>query len=995
MQIIPMKRKYNFGALVGVAIFLSLLQWDCAAATAPGMGDAESVSSDARSVSVKAGADELIVRVCEPGIIRVDFRKSGRFDPDTPVLDPQQKWDQPVTAEIHTDVDPMVIRTQRLIVKISKHPCRVSFYDLHERSLLTEPQQGGIFVDPDSDERGGLRFQHRATDHFYGVKAFDIHGSESDAAAGTLLRGGAGSISQTFQANASTQGGCGGPFIWTTGGYGVVVDSDNGFFTADNNQLSFAFGAPSPGTNGRLYAKKNSVRYFLMVGNPKEIFAELSDITGHAPMFPKWAVGFTNSQWGITEDAAIAAIDHYRAAAIPIDNFTFDFDWKAWGEDHFGEFRWNQQKFPSADNGGRPNATFSAKMISRQMHITGIMKPRIVRFTDPQGAGPQTVQGKEANDRGFWLPGLSWHKDYQSSLPCGELDFSKPDCRAWFWENLKIHGAMQGGISGFWNDEADEADLGNRHHVVFNNFEHMRMEQALYEGQRAWAEQGHTVNRVWSLNRNFYLGAQRYAYGTWSGDIASGFDSMALQPARMLSAIALGQMRWSMDTGGFHGTPNPENYARWMQFASLVPIFRVHGSYEEHRQPWVYGEQAETAAADAIRLRYHLAPYIYACDRELYETGVGLVRPLMVEFPHDPKSADVADEWMVGDSLLAAPVLAEHATSRKIYLPPRKWIDYFRGDVIQGGQSISYPISTTSWMDIPLFIRAGAIIAEQDVTPSIGFARPDHLDVDIFPDSHESSSEIYDDDGETYAYESDGFFKQRFVAGADHDGVSLQIDPAQGKYIPSVGYYLCHIHGPAAAKVTVDGKILTEVSTPAALISTTNAWCRGRDVYGQYTLIHVGISARHIQLSGSHPVDSSDEILEAEDGTPSGETTDTQLSFAHDHANFSGRGFVGGFNHPWSALSLSVKRHAAGDYAASLRIADDHHEQSLSLYVNGIRSQTLLLPATPDWNTWREIPVTLPLAAGNNALMLRRDPEDTGDVNIDYVKIPFTPKPKN
>ena len=358
-------------------------------------------------------------------------------------------------------------------------------------SFLNEPIDGGVFVDPASDSKGGLRFIHSAGEKFYGVKAFGIPDSRKDPAAGTLLRNG----SEPFQANAATQGGAGAPFIWTTSGYGFLVDSDNGFFTSTDDRLNFDYGTPSAKTNGRIFQKNHSVRYFHFVGPPKDLFAALAQATGHSPMFPKWAVGFTNSQWGIDQDGVIEAIDLYRARDIPIDNFTFDFDWKAWGEDDFGEFRWNKEKFPAADVAPAVDQPLLTKMNARGVKMTGIMKPRIVQFTQTDGSGPPTKQGKEASDRGFWIPGLESHRDYMSKLPCGELDFGKAEVRDWFWKNVKIHGAMQAGIAGFWNDEADEADLGERRHVIFNNFEHMNMERALYEGQRAWHEDGHAITR--------------------------------------------------------------------------------------------------------------------------------------------------------------------------------------------------------------------------------------------------------------------------------------------------------------------------------------------------------------------------------------------------------------------------------------------------------------------------------------------------------------------
>src|SRR5699024_6261273 len=138
-------------------------------------------------------------------------------------------------------------------------------------------------------------------------------------------------------------------------------------------------------------------------------------------------------------------------------------------------------------------------------------------------------------------------------------------------------------------------------------------------------------------------------------DIDTGFKAMAMQRARMLSAINVGAMWWGMDGGGFSGHPTDENYARWMQFGAFTPVFRVHGSEGETRQPWRYGPVAEKAATDAIRLRYRLLPYIYANAWHEHVAGVGLVRPLTFGWPDDPKVRNDVEAWMFGRWLLVSP----------------------------------------------------------------------------------------------------------------------------------------------------------------------------------------------------------------------------------------------------------------------------------------------------------------------------------------------------
>ena len=359
------------------------------------------------------------------------------------------------------------------------------------------------------------------------------------------------------------------------------------------------------------------------------------------------------------------------------------------------------------------------------------------------------------------------------------------------------------------------------------------MQRALYDGQRAISNQ-----RVWSVNRNFWLGSQRYAYGLWSGDIPTGFASMAGQRARMLSAINVGAMQWGMDGGGFkNGTPTPENYARWIQFGAFTPIFRVHGDFGQKRQPWVYGPVAEKAATDAIRLRYALIPYIYSHEYTRRSTGVGLVRPLLFDWPHDPQLRNDVDAWLFGDWLLVSPVVEPGQTSKDIYLPAGRWTDWFSGKVYEGGQSIHLAIDSKTWGDIPLFIRDGAIIPTQPPMDYVGQHPLTQLDVEIFPATKRSTFDYYDDDGSTYDYEHGAYFLQPLSAQRRGNTVQIELGAASGSFKPALQFYLLKIHGGAAAHISGDLKLFDDLDTLQH--SSGEGWARGHDRYGDVTWARV------------------------------------------------------------------------------------------------------------------------------------------------------------
>ncbi len=667
----------------------------------------------------------------------------------------------------------------------------------HDGSLEVDAASGARLLtleNPGVFAAGRVDLAVGVHDPLYGIGGYDAF----DASAPDLVRRG------TWMAEAGAQGHAGAPWVWSTRGWGVLFDTVGARFRINRGDILVDdFSKPD-------------IDAFVIVGGPAALFAGLRKLSGPAPMFPKWAMGFTNSQWGIDEKELVAIVATYRARHIPIDNFTVDFDWKAWGSDDYGEFRWNTVKFPDGP-GGKLKATLEAE----GMHLTGIMKPRI---------HVDTVEGQYAAAHDFWFPGEKPAPDYFSHKAVADLDFDKAAVRDWFF-NPALRSSFDSGIRGWWNDEADTTP---------DDTQFMNMERALYDGQRA-----HYRERVWSINRDFYLGAQRYAYGLWSGDIATGFPSMAGQRGRMLSAIDVGAMRWGMDGGGFHGHPSPENYARWIEFGAFTPIFRVHGDHDEHRQPWVYGPVAEAAATRAIRLRYALLPYIYSYDWVLHTTGVGLVRPLDFAFPDDPAVRDDVSAWMFGDGLLVSPVVQPGQTVKRIYLPKGSWTDWFSGKVYPGGRTIALRVDAATWADIPLFVRQGAIIPTQPVLDYVSQRPVGMVDVDVFPAATRSSFEYYDDAGDSYAYEQGAYFTERLATQRDATGVEIDIGAGRGTYRPSLRMFLFKVHGIAASSSLQDGRLLEKAPDLAALEQAAGGgWTTGRDRFGAVTWVKVEAGQR-------------------------------------------------------------------------------------------------------------------------------------------------------
>lgn len=729
---------------------------------------AGTVAQTAADLQFADAQGTLSIRAVAPDVVRIAYLPAGVTIAPTEMLDPNGLRAAPgVGAATRSTLATTAVR-------VSVSPAAIQIASADGRTTLA--------IDRTALVAGTVAVTHAAGEHLYGLRSYGLHNARDprlDRANGLTRDTGA-------PVAAAAQGDGGAPLVYSTH-WGLLVDSIDGDVTNAGGVLAFTDGS------------RKDVEAYVTVGPPERTIETTADLTGHPPLFPKWAMGFMNSQWKTDEAEVTSIIATYRRKQIPIDVFIMDFDFKAWGEDDFGEFRWNStsgpgnvspDKYPDGASG-----EFARRMAAEGIHLVGIMKPRVlVENTE----GRPTRAAAEATAHGWWMPGKQPYRDYFSRRLANDLDFSKPDLRAWYWQHAK--GLFDTGIAGWWNDEADAG---------FDSLGHFHMEQALYEGQRSVSD-----TRVWSINRNFYLGAGRFAFGTWSGDIGTGFPAMADQRARMLTMIDIGQPHWSMDTGGFSGHPSPENFARWMEFAAVVPIMRVHNTFGEHRQPWIFGPVAEAAAKRAIELRYALLPSIYSWEHEATRTGVGIVRPLFWEFPDDAASANVTSEWMLGTELLVSPVVDEGATTERVYLPPGRWFDYRSDTRFDGGRSIDIPTDAVTWSDVPMFVRGGSIVATQPVLQFAEEKPVTEITLDVWPDAARPATfEVYDDDGETYAYEQGVFFSQVVTASQTSGAVTIAFAQPRGTYHSTLTSYRVRIHGGAGASATWNGGAATVSSS--------------------------------------------------------------------------------------------------------------------------------------------------------------------------------------
>jgi alpha-glucosidase len=481
------------------------------------------------------------------------------------------------------------------------------------------------------------------------------------------------------------------PYIWSPTGYGILVAND---ILDVDRQISWS---DSNGTLTWTVPEGFADIYLMAAQDSASVLGDYARLTGSAPIPPRWTFGFLMSRWGYEDVTDVQDKWHqFRDRKIPVDAFIYDYDW------YTNDWAFRPSTFPD------PAANL-AKMHAMNLHFVGIRKPRV------EGA----------------------HADYAKSLgwaipaPYGtDLRFNIAAARAWWWNNqLPL---LKTGVDGWWNDEAEQA---------YDEFFYMSQQQYL-SGRTA------SPNRQWSIDRAFSPGLQHYGAAVWTGDINSDWETFREQPGTLLNWSLAGMPYVSHDTGGFQSTPTPELYTRWIEEAVFIPVMRAHGTRNSPRWPWAFGDDGLAAMTKAINLRYRLIPYIYTLADASYRTGLPLMRPLFLQFPDDRATWSLNDEWMLGDRVLAAPVLLKGG-QRKVYLPAGGWFDGNTGRAVAGSQTLD--LTPVPLDVIPFYVRAGTILPLGPVTQSTAEAE-DPLEVRIYPGADASFS-LYEDDGDNYDYE--------------------------------------------------------------------------------------------------------------------------------------------------------------------------------------------------------------------------------------------------
>lgn len=241
------------------------------------------------------------------------------------------------------------------------------------------------------------------------------------------------------------------------------------------------------------------------------------------------------------------------------------------------------------------------------------------------------------------------------------------------------------------------------------------------------------------------------------------------------------------DLGGFDkgdaSAPEEELYIRWMQFAMFNPITEVFSQPENptSNMAWNYSSRADSLFRFYARWRMQLFPYIYSYAHKTRLQGRNMIQPIPQQLY----------DYLFGDEILVAPVYEKGAGSRKITLPEGQWIDYWNGDRYEGGKEIVLPAPIEQ---IPLLIRAGAIIPQRPYASSIEKGSNDTLFLQIYPGT--GRFELIEDDGISNGYLEGEFSTTVITQKMGENGITLTLFPAKGSYdqMPKTRVWVLQVH---------------------------------------------------------------------------------------------------------------------------------------------------------------------------------------------------------
>ena len=543
----------------------------------------------------------------------------------------------------------------------------------------------------------------------------------------------------------------------------VVVDSSES--THSGPGIHFNFDQTRP----------MAIDSFVFQGSLAEILDSYTAITGRPAHPPLWSLGFHQSRWSYKSQSRVLDLaDRFHKEDIPVDAIHLDIHHM----EKYRVFTWDARRFPDPPG------------MHKSLAEKGI---RTVAIVDP---GVAAVPGYPVYDSG--LEQDVYCKTSEGEVYYGRVwpgttampDFTMSGTRDWWSENHKP--LFEAGVSGIWNDmnepvlkmgkardplQEDVLHQSGKHYETRNLYANLEAEATV----QAFG-QYRPGKRPFILSRSGFCGIQKHSF-LWTGDNHSTWAHLKENLHMVLNLGLSGSPFSGADVGGFAAGANlvtgaiklrrnKELFARWIQLGSLMPFFRAHTVlFSRDQEPWSFGEEVLRISRKHIKRRYRLLPYIYRLFQEACISGAPPVRPLYYEYP-ELDFEKCKEQFMLGPSLLAAPVLNAKQKKKEVYLPPGAWYEYETGKLFQGDATCTLDTPLGYY---PLFVRAGTILPVCRAAHNSLSSFYADTALEIYP-AQTMAGELYLDDGESLASLTQENFQVRLQAKRDRsDNITLHM----------------------------------------------------------------------------------------------------------------------------------------------------------------------------------------------------------------------------
>ena len=473
------------------------------------------------------------------------------------------------------------------------------------------------------------------------------------------------------------------PFYMTNRGYGVFVE--------DTSDVSFEV-ASEKVERVQFSAEGETIVYDVIYGGtPKAVLDGYTALTGRPALMPAWSFGLwlsTSFTTNYDEKTATSFIQGMADRDIPLSVFHFDCFWMKGF--NWCDFTWDEETFPDP-------VGMLKRYHDRGLHLCCWINPYI---------GQASPLFREGMEHGYLLKktnGDVWQTDlWQAGM--GILDVTNPDARAWYCDHLRK--ILRMGVDCLKTDFGeripvkDIAYFDGKDPLHMHNYYTFLYNKMVFDLLKEERGEGEAI----LFARSATAGSQQFPVH-WGGDNSASYVSMAETLRAGLSMSHSGFGFWSHDISGFEQTAPADVYKRWAAFGLLSSHSRLHGS-SSYRVPWLFDEESCDVVRKFTRLKCRLMPYLYGAAVEAHEHGTPMMRPMMLEFPDDPACDTLDRQYMMGESLLVAPVF--HADSHvDYYLPDGLWTSLLDGRKVQGGH---WQKETHDFLSLPLMVRPGTVL---------------------------------------------------------------------------------------------------------------------------------------------------------------------------------------------------------------------------------------------------------------------------------------------